>query len=115
MRNGRRVLFVTGAYAPEFSAGGLQCQAVARVLAARAQVAVMTTSTTHGLPAHDQVEDIAVTRVRVEPGNRWSAAGAVLRMGRELARLLPQVDVVHVQGFSNKNALIVAMARLFSR
>jgi hypothetical protein len=30
-----RVLLVTGAYAPEFSAGGLQCQAAARILQAR--------------------------------------------------------------------------------
>lgn len=108
-----RVLFVTGAYAPEFSAGGLQCQAVARVLKGRAAISVLTTSTTAGLPARTEVEGVPVTRVHVKLGESPLRSTGV--MVGALRELLPDVDVIHIQGFSMKNVLLMAMARWFRR
>jgi glycosyltransferase involved in cell wall biosynthesis len=108
------VLWITGAYFPEFSAGGLQCQAVAREIRGRISVAVLTTATTPTLPAYAEVEGVGVTRVRVEPGGSRSLAASAA-MTAALMRLLPRADIVHVQGFSTKNVLVLAMARLFGR
>lgn len=110
-----RALIVTGAYAPEFSAGGLQAQAVARALGDRAIVSILTTATDPALKTGDTVEGVAVSRVVVNLTNRWSQARASLRLLLELLRLLPRVDLVHIQGFSTKNILITAMAKLFAR
>jgi glycosyltransferase involved in cell wall biosynthesis len=115
MRSRPAVLFVTGAYAPEFSAGGLQCQAVARALGGRASVEVLTTSTTRTLSHRDEIEGVPVTRVHVELGRRWSALQSSATMAVALLRLLPRIDLVHVQGVSSKNVLLTALARLFSR
>ena len=109
-----RVLFVTGAYAPEFSAGGLQSQAAARILRDRASVVVLTTATDPTLRRHDAVDGIDVSRITVIQGN-WSSVRASVRMLTELASLLPRVHLVHIQGFSSKNILITAMAKLFAR
>ena len=110
-----RVLCVTGAYAPEMSAGGLQCRAVAAALKDRVDVAVLTTSTTASLPSHDTVDGISVSRVHVPLDSRWSAVSALPSMVRELVRILPGVDLVHVQGYSAKNIVLTAMARLFRK
>ena len=110
----RRALLVTGAYAPEFSAGGLQCQAAARILRDRASVVVLTTATDPNLRRHDTVDGVDVSRITVAQ-SRWSSVRAAVRMMTELIRLLPRVDLVHIQGFSSKNILITAMAKLFRR
>jgi len=107
------VLMVTGAYHPEFSAGGLQCRAIARELNGRADFAVLTTATTADLPVHDHVEGVPVTRVHVEPGRR--RVTPMFAMAWSLIRLLRRRDLVHVQGFSRKNVIVVMMARAFGR
>ena len=109
-----RVLLVTGAYAPEFSAGGLQCQAVARVIGNRVSMQVLTTSTTPDMEDHADVDGVPVTRIHVELG-RSSALSSSAPMIAALTRLLPRVDVVHVHGFSKKNVLLAALARLFAK
>lgn len=109
-----RLLLVTGAYFPEFSAGGLQCRAATPILRGRASVVVLTTATDPALPHRDTVDGVDVTRITVTPGS-WSSARATVRMVTELVRLLPRIDLVHIQGFSSKNILISAMAKLFAR
>ncbi len=109
-----RVLLVAGAYAPEFSAGGLQSQAVARALHVRMDIVVLTTATDPTLRRHDTVDGVEVSRITVTQGG-WSFVRATFRMLAELIRLLPRVDLVHIQGFSSKNILIAAMAKLFAR
>ncbi len=109
-----RALFVTGAYSPEFSAGGLQCQAAARALHHRASAVILTTATDPTLSARDTVDGVDVSRIIVTQGH-WSSARATVRMMTELVRLLPRVDLVHIQGFSAKNILISTMAKLFAR
>jgi glycosyltransferase involved in cell wall biosynthesis len=110
-----RVLFVTGAYSPEFSAGGLQSQAVARVLGDRAAIRVLTTATDPTLKRDDIVDGVPVSRVMVDRAGKGPGIHATLRMLIELMRILPDVDLVHVQGFSTKNILIAAAARMFRR
>lgn len=110
-----RVLWITGAYQPEFSAGGLQCQGVAAALSGRIDGQVLTTCTTPGLAVHDQVEGIPVSRVYVNVHSRLSRLRSAVVMAVELIRLLPVVDVVHVQGYSSKNILVSVLAKLLRR
>lgn len=110
-----RVLLVTGAYFPELSSGGLQSRAVAACLRGRADFEVLTTATSDGLSRYDLIDGVPVTRVRVRLSQRWSAARALVTMAWELARTLPRVDLVHVQGYSSKNIVLTAAARLFRK
>lgn len=110
-----RALLVTGAYSPELSSGGLQSQAVARVLHRRMDIVVLTTSTNPALPARDTVEGVPVSRICVDVESRWSLVMATLRMTTELLRLLPRVNFPHIQGYSTKNILVSVLAKLFAR
>jgi glycosyltransferase involved in cell wall biosynthesis len=106
------VLLVTGAYYPEISSGGLQCQAVARALRDRVDVEVLTTAVDASLPQHEIVDGVPVTRIAVDVRSRWSKARAARRMVGALLSRLRRVDLVHIHGFSRKNVLVTAMARL---
>src|SRR5688572_10992498 len=110
-----RILMVTGAYFPEISAGGLQSRAVARAIDGRGEVRVLTTATDPSLPSHALIDGTRVTRIYVDTKSRASRILATVRMLFELLRIVPRVDLVHVQGFSSKNILITMVAKIFRR
>jgi len=108
-----RVLFVTGAYSPELSSGGLQCQEVARQLRGRIDARVLTTAVDRHLPRRSQVDGVLVSRVDVDVTSRLSKLGALVRMALELVRIGRWVQVVHVHGYSQKNIVVAEAARWF--
>ena len=109
------VLMVTGAYHPEISSGGLQCQTMAKALAGRARVNVLTTAVDTALPATAVVDAVPVTRVHVDVTSAVSRIGAMGRLSAALARLVPASDVVHIHGCSSKNVPVVIAARASGR
>jgi glycosyltransferase involved in cell wall biosynthesis len=113
--DGPSVLLVAGAYFPEISAAGLQCQAVAAALRGRATMSVIATAVDGTLPANDVVDGVAVTRVIVDVRSAFSKIVASVRLVTALAARLWQVDVVHVHGFSQKNLPAALAAALFRR
>ena len=106
------VLLVAGAYYPEISAAGLQCQAVAAVLKDRARMAVLVTAVKPGLPSRERIDDVDVIRVGVDVRSSVSKTIATIRMVARLAALLPRVDVVHIHGVSQKTLPVALMARM---
>jgi hypothetical protein len=109
------ILLVAGAYHPEISAAGLQCQAVARVLGTRARMSVLVTAVDPSLPSTEVVDGVHVTRVKLDVRSGASKASASLRMMARLSSLVPSVDVVHLHGFSQKNVPVSLTARLFRK
>jgi glycosyltransferase involved in cell wall biosynthesis len=110
-----RVLMVTGAYFPEISSSGVQCRNMARLLAGRAEVHVLTTAVDPRLPRHDSVDGVPVTRIRVDVRSAVSKVRASRRMFLDLFRMVRQCDLVHLHGYSSKNVLVTAMAKLFRK
>jgi glycosyltransferase involved in cell wall biosynthesis len=106
------VLLVTGAYAPEISSGGRQCQMVARALDGRVRFRVVTTGTDRTLPNESTVDGVDVVRVFVDVRSGWSKLRAAGRLVRALTAGLRDADVVHVHGFSQKTVFAAALARL---
>jgi glycosyltransferase involved in cell wall biosynthesis len=111
----RRVLMVTGAYFPEISSSGVQCRNMARLLAGRAEVHVLTTAVDPRLPRHDSVDGVPVTRIRVDVRSVVSKVRAFRRMFLDLFRMVRQSDLVHLHGYSSKNVLVTAMAKMFRK
>lgn len=109
------VLLVAGAYYPEISAAGLQCQAVARALVDRARMSVLVTAVDTTLPAREIVDSVRVTRVGVDVRRRASKASASIRLLAKLTAILRAVDVVHLHGFSQKNVPVALAARLLRK
>ena len=115
MAAGPSILLVAGAYYPEISAAGLQCQAVAAALRGRARVSVLVTAVNQDLPSTEVVDGIPVTRVGIDVRSGASKVSASIRMIARLARILPGVDVVHMHGFSQKNVPVAVMAQLLGK
>lgn len=111
----RRVLMVTGAYFPEISSSGVQCRNMARLLAGRAEVQVLTTAVDPRLPRHDSVDGVPVTRIRVDVRSAVSKVRAFRRMFLDLFRMVRHCDLVHLHGYSSKNVLVTAMAKAFGK
>lgn len=106
---------VTGAYYPEISSSGLQCQLVARMVRDAAGIEVLTTATDPALPMRDLIEGVRVRRVPVDVSSRRSKLRAAAVMLVRLVRSMPRVDLVHIHGFSTKNVLVSAVAKLLRR
>lgn len=113
--SGPRVLIVTGAYHPEISSSALQCRSMARLLAGRAEIRVLTTAVDRRVRRRDVVDGVKVTRVFVDVTSRTSKLRASLGMVAALLRLLPWCDLIHIHGFSTKNVIVTAAAKLFRR
>ena len=110
-----RVLMITGAYYPEISSGGVQCRNMARMLVGRADVQVLTTSVDPALPRHDRVDDVPVTRIRVDVRSGVSKIRALRRMVLDLIRLIRASDIVHLHGYSTKNVVATMVAKAFRK
>ena len=106
---------VTGAYHPEISSGGVQCRSMARALAGRADIRVLTTAVDPRLERHALVDGVPVTRVVVDVTSRVSRLRAARRMLVEVVKLARRADVVHIHGCSTKNLLVTLVAKLVQR
>jgi glycosyltransferase involved in cell wall biosynthesis len=108
-------MLVTGAYFPEFSAGGLQARAIAHAIGGDVDFSVLTTATDSALASSDVVDGILVSRVFIDVSERRSTIGEARRMLSVLLKRLPHLDVIHIQGFSAKNIVIMLAAKLAGR
>lgn len=109
------VLMVTGAYWPELSGGGLQCRTMINALRDRFDFTVLTTCTDPGLPAEDNVDGIAVTRVQVSLARPWSKVAAAMQTTAFLLKAARGFEIVHLHGFSQKSILIALLSRLLGK
>jgi len=110
-----RVLMVTGNYFPETSGASLQCRQLIRALSDQVDFAVLTTSTDFTLPSHSVVDNVLVRRVAVDVTSPVSKAIAFERMASSFIELASDVPIIHLHGFSQKNLLVVALARLLGK
>ena len=110
-----RVLMVTGVYAPETSGASLQCRRLVRALRDRVDFRVLTTSTDPSLPWNSVIEDTPVRRVAVDPRRRVSKLAAIERMASSFLEIAPNIDIVHLHGFSQKSVLVIALAKLMGK
>ena len=109
------MLLVAGAYHPEISAAGLQCQAVAAALRGRVRLSVLATAVDSTLAPFEIVEGVPISRVVVDVRSRLSKAVASVRLVARLWRMRSTIDVIHMHGVSQKNGPISLMARLLGK
>lgn len=106
---------VTGAYFPELSGGGLQAKALVDTLGEEIRFTVLTTSTDESLSASDTIDGTPVRRVYVRVSSRWSKVKAIAAMARSFVAVYPSIDLVHLNGFSQKSILLVLLAKLLGK
>ena len=109
------VLLIAGAYHPEISASGLQCQAVAAALRGRARFSVLVTAVNSTLAPDEVIDEVPVSRVIVDVRSRFSKAAASAQLVSRLAQMRSTLDLIHVHGLSQKNVPVALMARAIGK
>lgn len=109
------VLMVTGAYWPELSGGGLQCQTVIRALGNRIRFRIWTTSTDPALSPVSTIDGVPVTRAFVDMRRPITKIAAAFGAIRYFLAHQSSFDVVHLHGFSQKSVLIALLSGIFGK
>lgn len=110
-----RVLMVTGVYYPETNGAVLQCMQLIKTIGNLIKFSVLTSSSIQVLTKINCVEDVSVYRVLI--GNRlkieyfFSAIKFIIC----LIWILRKTDLVHIHGFSKRNAVVIAVSRAFNK
>jgi glycosyltransferase involved in cell wall biosynthesis len=108
--NRPRVLVVVGAYYPELSGGALQMRQLIRVLGARVECHVLTTSAVGIQQRPGIVDGVPVHRVSVDVLRPGSLARAAVALAVMFVKLAPGIDIVQFTGFSRKSVLLMTLA-----
>ncbi len=106
---------VTGAYHPEITGGGRQCQTLVHALRHSVSLKVLSVSNIPNLSSPDMVDGVTVYRVRVNPARRIERVTAALRLAWGLFCVRNDVDLVHLHGFTQKSILIIGVAKLLRK
>ncbi|MBI4353711.1 MAG: glycosyltransferase family 4 protein [Candidatus Omnitrophica bacterium] len=109
------VLMVIGAYDPEMSGGGVQCQELMRALTPSRAFLVLSVTTNASLPRRSTVDGIPVYRIVIDLKRVRSKLVAGLRLAWRFLRTCRRVRVVHLNGWSDKNVVLTLLAILFRK
>lgn len=109
------VCMITGAFYPEVSGGGLQCKTLIDALGENIKPYVITTSSFKGLKSEVLPGGIRVFRVYLNPKSFISKIRALFAFFSIFLKLSPQVDIVQLHGFSQKNIIVILLSKLFAK
>ena len=109
------VLMITGVYLPESNGAVLQCSQLISNLGKSIRFSVLTGTSNKVSEGSEYVEGISVTRVLIpnRPTPRY-IIGA-LRFFIKLLGMLTKANLVHIHGFSRRNAIVIAISRIFNK
>jgi len=106
------VLFITGAFYPEISGGGLQLYNLAQALRRNFRIYVITTTRDKALPFFQEINRIPIWRVYLKPGRLFSYLKAGLIMTYLFLKIRARINIIQLNGFSKKNIVLVLLAKL---
>ena len=110
-----KVLMVTGVYTPEINGAVLQCDTLIKALADRIGFEVLTGTQDKNLVGREAINGIQVTRVYQRRLSLLSKLVSTSVFISTFVRRCCRVDIVHIHGFSLRNALIIFLARCMLR
>ena len=106
---------VTGVYLPEINGAVRQCSLLIDNLAASVKYSVLTGTNDVSNSGVDYIDGVLVIRVFMP---KWRKIRYIISVGRLLVwlvRLLFKTDLVHVIGFSKRNAIIITICRILNK
>lgn len=109
------VLMITGVYLPESNGAVLQCNQLISNLGKSIRFSVLTGTNDKASEGNDCVEGISVTRVLIPKGPTLRYIIGALRFFIKLLGMLTKTDLVHIHGFSRRNAIVMAISRIFNK
>lgn len=106
---------VTGVYYPEINGAVLQCMQLMKTIGKSIKFSVLTCTSIKLLEKINCVEDVSVYRVLNRNRLKIEYLFSVINFFICLFWILRKTDIVHIHGFSKRNAVVIAISRLFNK
>jgi len=109
------VLMITGVYLPEINGAVFQCSQLINNLRKFINYSILTGTSNDLTYGSDHTDDVLVTRVFMPKKQKLKFIFGAAWFYIQLIRELRKVDLVHVHGFSNRNAIVIIISLIFNR
>ena len=107
MANELNVLMVTGVYLPEVNGAVRQCSQLINILGKSVKYSVLTGTGDESSNGCDYIDGVSVTRVFMPKRRKLKFFIGAVRFYIFLIRMLRETDLVHIHGFSKRNAVVI--------
>ena len=106
------ILMVTGAFPPEISGGGKQCFSLVQALKEDFNVTVLTTSIEKDALPLEEHDEVLIRRIFIQPKSILSKIIVAAKTVAFFCRYQSKFEVMQLHGFSQKNMLMLFLAKL---
>ena len=110
-----KILMVTGVFYPELNGAVLQCMQLIKNLSGSIDVSVLSGASIKAYSKDLVTVDFSVTSVFMPKLKKIEFMFGVIRFFISLIGLLKKHDLVHIHGFSKRNAIVIWFCRIFNK
>ena len=115
MANELNVLMVTGVYLPEVNGAVRQCSQLINNLKESVNYSILTGTSDESISGCDYIDGVSVTKVYMPKKWKFKYVIGAVWFFLCLIRMLRDIDLVHIHGFSNRNAFVILITRIFGK
>lgn len=106
---------ITGVYYPELNGAVMQCMQLIRNIKESIIISVLTGASNKKHREVNYVEDVLVTRILMRNRRMAERFSSLFHFFISLINLLKNTDLVHIHGYSRRNAFVILISRLFNK
>jgi glycosyltransferase involved in cell wall biosynthesis len=115
MANELNVLMVTGVYLPEVNGAVRQCSQLINNLRESVNYSVLTGTSDESISGCDCIDGVLVTKVFMPKRRKFKYVIGAVRFFLCLTRMIRGTDLVHIHGFSKRNAVVILITWIFGK
>ena len=109
------VLMITGVYLPQINGAVRQCSQLINSLKNLINYSILTGTDDKSSKDIDYIDGVFVNRVLMPKQQKIEYIKGIFKFYIQLIIMLRTTDLVHIHGFSKRNALVIAISRLFNK
>jgi glycosyltransferase involved in cell wall biosynthesis len=109
------ILMITGVYLPEINGAVRQCSQLMSGLRELVNYSVLTGTNDESLGGQIYIDGISVTKVFMPKRRNFKYIMGAARFFISLVTILQKIDLVHIHGFSNRNAIAILISLILKK
>lgn len=110
-----KVLMINGVYFPEINGANLQCMQLIRNLSNAFFFTILAGTNTNSLAKSEYIDGVLVKRVLLQRPRKIYYFINLILYFINFIKLAIKSDLVHIHGFSKRNAIIIAIGRILRK
>ena len=106
------ILMITGVYLPEINGAVRQCSQLINNLKHLINYSVLTGTNYESSSGQFDAEGIFVTKIYINKSSKFKYIIGIINYYISLIGILKNIDIIHIHGFSNRNAITILIGIL---